>query len=585
MMRLSLCYPCRTCYSPQARFNIFRLGLFLFFFFLECLRCFLGFLKPRFEAFYLFLVDVNLLDNKMFEIKTYQRTGPLTHKYSFICYSSLAFGGENGQVKQFFVFLIIVFLAVPTVCTLANIGIVKTTDFTTKGFSAETKEPLSMVGQNDALGILTAQQVQSMDNTPNPLTSLLGDNSSPLKEKSSSSFGNDAEGAEATSIGHMQKGSVDVSVAFSIRNSVQLDSFIADSQKQVIGQQSVLSEEQFEADYSPTQADYYNVISLLTANNLSITQTWPNRLLLTAQGSVDNVERAFNTEIDLFAYQNTTFYKSSSDIVVPAWLSSYSVERIDVNNFPVEPCMSRVSGITPNAIAYNRSPSDFRDVYGTSSAIQSGWTGAGNTIGIVDAYGDPTIVTDVNSFNTYFSLPSLTLTVSGTGGTPKSGWDIETALDVEWAHAMAPGATILLQLSQDNSYGNLFGAVNSLITLANPPNVISLSWGGSETSFYSYIFTAAVAKGIKVYVSTGDNGAYNGGSILAVEYPASDPNVIAVGGTSLYYNTVQGTNQYYEYGWTGSGGGYSSVFSEPSYQSSAGISGSERQESPSRCFS
>ena len=477
-------------------------------------------------------------------------------------------------MKHFFVFLIIAFFVVPTVYALAGNGLFKAS-FSTKGFCAESKEPLSMVGQTDVSGVLLAQKTQLKNDTLNPSASLNADDSSSSRENFSPSISNAIEGKL---VGHMQKGNIDVSIAFNIRNSAQLDNFIANSEKQAKGQEPVLSEQQFEADYSPTKADYERVIAFLSAHDLAVTQTFSNRLLLTAQGSVNNVQQAFGTTIGLFSYMNATFYNGMGSIVLPTSLNSYGIAGINVSNFSLTPALSRAAektsdAISPNNIAFNSSPQDFRDAYGTTQAIESGCTGSGETIGIVDAYGDSSISNDVSLFDSLFSLPSLSLTISGTGGS-NSGWATETAIDVEWAHAMAPGAAILLQLSKDNSGTNLFGAINNLVQMQNPPNAISLSWGGLESgsdTLYSSIFAAAAAKGIKVYVSTGDLGAYNGQSELTVQYPASDPNVIAVGGTTLYYNTVQGTNEYYEYGWSGSGGGYSSYFSEPSYQTSAGI--------------
>lgn len=371
----------------------------------------------------------------------------------------------------------------------------------------------------------------------------------------------------ATRVGRLSEGSVNILVSFKMRNREKLQYFIDSINRQARGERQVLTEEQFEADYAPTQTAYDEVISFLTRNDISIIHTWNNRLLLVGRGVVTDVERVFNVEIDLFQYRNMTFYKNSKEVKIPT-LIELDVAGIEISSFPVE----------PYAIANDRSPVDLRNAYGTYNAIvYNGWTGVGETIGIVDAYGDPTITADVNSFNTYYNLPSFTLTVGGTGGAapPGSSWPLETALDVEWAHAMAPGATIGLQLTPDAATGTMFGAVNTLVSLPNPPNVISLSWGRQESWWdsvlYSSIFSAAASRGIKVYVSTGDQGAYNGGTSLSVNYPASDPNVIAVGGTTPYYNTVQGTDEYYEYGWSGSGGGYSTVFSEPTYQSSAGI--------------
>ena len=379
------------------------------------------------------------------------------------------------------------------------------------------------------------------------------------------------DSAEIDSLGPMQAGTIKFAIGLNNRNNDKLQNFIDSSHSITHGVQKVLSEEEYEAEYSPSQSYYDQVLSYLLANNITVTETWQNRLLITAEGSVEDVARAFQTQIGMYSYQDTVYYASTTDIAVPAALSSYGITGIDVNSFPVQPLIEKVSGFAePAGLAFNQSPSDFRNVYGTSTAVSNGWTGTGRTIGIVDAYGDPTIVTDVESFNSYFGLPRLSLTVAGIGGND-SNWATETALDVQWAHAMAPGAAITLQLAADNSYSSLFGAVNTLVEQNDPPDIISLSFGGDETGIYSHIFASAAAKGIKVYASTGDDGAYNDESSLSVSYPASDPNVIAVGGTTLYSKTVQGTDQYYEYGWSGSGGGYSHIFTEPSYQTNAGI--------------
>jgi subtilase family serine protease len=305
---------------------------------------------------------------------------------------------------------------------------------------------------------------------------------------------------------------------------------------------------------------------------LSITQTWHNRLLITAEGTVADVQKAFHTQIGLFLLNGTTFYNCTGNIQVPTSLSSCGITNINVNNLEMQSALSNSAGIAPDAVAYNSSPADFRDAYGTNTQVNGGWNGTGTSIAIVDAFGDPTIRSDIDLFSSHFGLPSLNLTIAGTGGIPVGSWDVETALDVEWAHTMAPDAAITLQLEPNSQSNSLFAAVNTLVQQENPPNIISLSWDGPETSSYSYIFEAALAKGINVYVSTGDNGAYNGGGAsLSVGYPASDPNVVAVGGTTLNYNIVQGTREYYEYGWSGSGGGYSKIFSEPTYQINVGI--------------
>ncbi|HZY89365.1 MAG TPA: S8 family serine peptidase, partial [Gemmataceae bacterium] len=141
------------------------------------------------------------------------------------------------------------------------------------------------------------------------------------------------------------------------------------------------------------------------------------------------------------------------------------------------------------------------------------------------------------------------------------GWEIEEALDVEWAHAVAPKANILLVEAFSNSNTNLYAAVDFA---RKAPGVVavSMSWGGGEgsgeTGLDSHFTTPSGHTGVTFLASSGDNGAPGG-------YPAMSPNVVAVGGTTLALDAND--NRTSEVGWSGSGGGYSSVEGEPAYQS------------------
>src|SRR5262249_26426406 len=157
-----------------------------------------------------------------------------------------------------------------------------------------------------------------------------------------------------------------------------------------------------------------------------------------------------------------------------------------------------------------------------------------------------------------FGLPDPAFTkVNQSGGsTPpaaNAGWASEIALDVEWAHAVAPGASILLVEASSNSDANLFAAVRYA---ASPPGVlaVSMSWGGDEfsgeTSFDSTFQTPAGHAGVTFVTSSGDAGA-------PASYPAASPNVLAVGGTTLRLDAAN--NILSESAWGGSGGGVSSV--------------------------
>ncbi|MDB5341499.1 MAG: hypothetical protein JWN70_7118 [Planctomycetaceae bacterium] len=215
------------------------------------------------------------------------------------------------------------------------------------------------------------------------------------------------------------------------------------------------------------------------------------------------------------------------------------------------------------------SPAQIRQAYGFNSITFANGTiagdGTGTTIAIVDAYDDPNIASDLHQFDLQFGLPDPVFTkVNQTGGTtlPKAdvGWAGEIALDVEWAHAVAPGAKILLVEAKSSSLSDLMAAVD-YARHASGVVAVSMSWGSSEfsgeTSYDSYFTTPAGHPGVTFFVSSGDDGA-------PAEYPASSPNVVSVGGTTL--NVSSNGSYLSESGWSGSGGGPSKYESQPSYQ-------------------
>jgi subtilase family serine protease len=192
--------------------------------------------------------------------------------------------------------------------------------------------------------------------------------------------------------------------------------------------------------------------------------------------------------------------------------------------------------------------------------------GTGQTIAIVDAYNQPNIASDLANFDTAFSLPAANLTVVGeNGGAVPTGtnttWGEETSLDVEWAHAIAPGANILLVEATSNSWTDLWAGVNYA---RNQPGVaaVSMSWGAPEwsgdTSNDSYFTTPSGHTGVTFLAATGDSGSGT------PNYPAVSANVVAVGGTQI---SIDGSGNYLsETAWSGSVGGISSYESQPGYQ-------------------
>jgi subtilase family serine protease len=259
-------------------------------------------------------------------------------------------------------------------------------------------------------------------------------------------------------------------------------------------------------------------------------------------------------------------------------------------------------------------PTELQTAYGFDPLYQAGLDGSGETIVIVDAYGSDTIAGDADVFSRIYGLPRITsenfqiVKAPGLVNNPKGparNWTIETTLDVEWAHAVAPGAKIALVTAVDR--GSLAEAVN-LAVVRRLGNTISNSWStieglGNPAQFnrIERILQQAAAQGIDVNFATGDAGDETGRiGFVSVDYPASSPFATGVGGTSLAldadnsiaFQTGWGNNATLiaqtaalsnvpvvppvSFGFQGGGGGGASLtFAKPAFQ--ADLTGATRQ--------
>ncbi|MBV8782045.1 MAG: S53 family peptidase [Phycisphaerae bacterium] len=247
------------------------------------------------------------------------------------------------------------------------------------------------------------------------------------------------------------------------------------------------------------------------------------------------------------------------------------------------------SQVGPNATTGSPgvfTPAEMRTAYGLNSLS---YDGANQTIAIIDAYNAPTLASDLQSFDSRFGLANPALTIESQTGSKTSlpvnapgrgdSWALETSLDVEWAHVIAPKANILVVEANSDSDANLYAAVDTARKTAGV-SVVSMSWGGDESAadssnFDSHFTTPSGHAGVTFVASAGDSGAYSdtGSSSKVVSYPAVSANVVAVGGTDL--TTDSSGNYVSESGWGngtssysqgGSGGGISKYVAQPSYQ-------------------
>ena len=267
------------------------------------------------------------------------------------------------------------------------------------------------------------------------------------------------------------------------------------------------------------------------------------------------------------------------------------------------------SGTTPPSDAYCRatfsipcySPQEIRRAYGVDSLINHGYTGKGQTIIIIDSFGSPTIQSDLQTFDAGYGLPPPpsfqvlaplgTVPFNPTKIPDQIGWAFETTLDVDWSHALAPDANIVLLTSPVDETEGVMGMPQFLQLEQyaldhHLGNVISQSWGATENTLFTpageavfasfeAFYLQAALQHVTVFASAGDSGAANveldGVTFYpfpTVIFPASSPLVTAVGGTSLYAGTSG--NYQSETVWNNAigagGGGISQVFTEPNYE-------------------
>lgn len=333
------------------------------------------------------------------------------------------------------------------------------------------------------------------------------------------------------------------------------------------------------------------------------------------RGTTQAFERAFSTSLSYYTGPDGSRYAAFTQVpTLPAGMPGVAVAEPDGPN----PMMSAIGahGAAPSTLVNSVAcpaasngilgPSQVQSAYNITPVLKSGIKGQNETIGIVDVFDsaepESRIVSDLSQFSTCNSIPqpNITFAYPVPGGnmnnTSSSGWGLETALDTQYSHATAPDARILLALAPNSAYG-LYFAVDWMVATGNV-DVISLSWGEPESGIYNLgpcsfqcnassdgsmatlgpVFAEAAARGIDVFVATGDCGANGGTPSFAPWYPASDPHAIGVGGTVLTVaanggygseGAWNGTETYCSNG-GGSGGGFSSL-PRPWWQSGPGF--------------
>ena len=368
-----------------------------------------------------------------------------------------------------------------------------------------------------------------------------------------------------------------VAIQLSADQQQALDSFLEDVHNASSPQyRQWLTPEQFGARFGVADADLAAVEAWLSASGLQISEVAKSRSWIRVSGTAAQVEAAFGTELHQYSLNGKTEYSASKSISVPAALSPVVAGVVSLSSFKHSPQHTDLRnvtrgtdgklhardlrGLTP---AYTSptspentylAPGDFSRIYNTTPLLNSGINGSGLTIGILgrsDVY-----LSDIEAFRTLFNLPFGDPSIIYPNGDPGilDGDDEESTLDLEWAGAVAPKASIQF-ISGNSSYstdGIDIAAAYAVDHRSAP--ILSLSYGSceqgtstSEIQFYTRTWAQAAAEGITVLVAAGDSGSssctdpsasFDASFGLGVNALAATAYDTAVGGTEFLDTTL-----------------------------------------------
>jgi hypothetical protein len=364
-------------------------------------------------------------------------------------------------------------------------------------------------------------------------------------------------------------------VALRMRSFDELQARIAS------GEQIASSE--MAAKYYPMAADHDRLVQWLKAQGLQVTRTDDNRLAVFARGTVDAVSAALQvTFARVTAADGGEFTSAVTAPSLPADIAASVLGIHGLQPHIRRHALSMQRQVQPRNNSLNVGgylPAQIATAYNANGVTQ---TGSGQTIAFYEL-----AVPSKTDLTTFWSDAGVTqsygnvqpVMVAGGPTAPSSSTSEEAALDVEWAGALAPAATLRIYAANENDPGEndeILQQVFADVPSQPAMHQLCICVGGNELEVErDYLIIEAqymanlASAGISVLVASGDQGAYSGTNELQTTYPTSDPDVTGVGGTSL---TLSATNSVTsETAWSDSGGGVSVVFNRPSWQVGTGV--------------
>ena len=402
--------------------------------------------------------------------------------------------------------------------------------------------------------------------------------------------------------------SVEFRVTVTVRRRNELPSIEAQS-KQKPRERTYMTHAEHAARHGADPADITKVEAFARENGLRVTNSNVSQRTVTLSGIAAAYSKAFGVELKMYKSGDVTYRGREGDILIPENLQGIITSVTGLDNRPfakphyrVRRGTTRAAGAAPAAgsssaaasVPTGFTPLQLAALYNFPKNLD----GTGQTIAILELGGG----FHSQELTTYFqnlgiaTPPSVTAATYPNGGTNSPGTnaldpnnpDVEVMLDIEVSGAVAPGAKIVVYFAPDATDQSFLGVMNAIISdTVNRPNIVSISWGGSEDSAttqfqneFDQLLQSAASLGMTVCVAAGDSGSAdfaaddpNWDGKAHVDFPASDPFVLACGGTQL---TASSTTITKEVVWDdgkndGTGGGVSRVFALPSYQQNAGV--------------
>jgi kumamolisin len=351
----------------------------------------------------------------------------------------------------------------------------------------------------------------------------------------------------------------------------------------------ILSHEEFSEKYAGDPADFEALRGFAHANGLAVDEAASSlaRRTLVVRGSAAAMEKAFGVTLKTYRHTATgrEFHSFEGSIEVTAEHAPIIEAVLGLDNRPIAKPHIRRRTITPRAAGTENSfsPPQVAQLYNYPTNVN----GAGQTIGILELGGGYETSDITAFFNGLGITPPTVVAVSVDGATnvpggDPSGADGEVALDIQVAGSIAPGAKIAVYFTPNTDQGFIDAITTAVHDTANKPSVLSISWGGPESSWAAASATAldnacqsAGALGVTVLVASGDNGSTDGGTGNNVDFPASSPHVLACGGTQLEGSESTITSEVVwddlAAGGGATGGGVSTMFALPTWQANANV--------------